>query len=199
MNPGIPVEPLEALQKFVTAIHPLTDAEWNDFASCWQPFSAARKTVLTTAGETEKYLYFVTEGVQRAFYMDDSGREATLVFTYAFSFSGVADSFLLQQPSRYYFETLTKSEFIRTSYQQIRELADRYHNFEKMLLKATSFALSGALERQIELQCFSAEKKFRTLLTRSPHVLNMIPHKYLASYLGIDAATFSKLLGTVRL
>lgn len=199
MTPGLPPEPLEALQKFVTAIHPLQDDERDDFLSVWQPFSAKRKTVLTVAGETEKYLYFVTEGVQRAFYMDEDGKEATLVFTYACSFSGVADSFLLQQPSRYYFETLTKSEFIRTTYQQIRELADRHHNFEKMLFKATCFALAGVLERQIELQCFSAEKKFRTLLARSPHVLNLIPHKYLASYLGIDAATFSKLLGTVRL
>jgi hypothetical protein len=37
------------------------------------------------------------------------------------------------------------------------------------------------------------------LLKRSPHVLRLIPHKYLASYLGIDATTFSKLLGTIRL
>jgi hypothetical protein len=70
---------------------------------------------------------------------------------------------------------------------------------QAMILKATSFALKGVLERIVELQCFSAEEKFRQLLKRSPHVLNLIPHKYLASYLGIDASTFSKLLGTVRI
>jgi hypothetical protein len=63
----------------------------------------------------------------------------------------------------------------------------------------TSIALKGVLERQIELQCFSAEEKFKNLLKRSPHVLQLIPHKYLASYLGIDATTFSKLLGSVRI
>ena len=193
------MDPIEELHKFITPIHPLREKEWNDFASIWQPFSAKRKTVLTAAGETEKYLYFVTEGVQRAFYMDEDGKESTIVFMYPYSFSGVADSFLLQQPSRYYLETLTKSEFIRTTYYQVQELADRYHNFEKLLRKATNYTLAGALERQIELQSFSAEKKFRTLLKRSPHVLTLIPHKYLASYLGIDAATFSKLLGSVRL
>lgn len=193
------MNPIEELHKFISPIHPLREEEWNDFASIWQPYSAKRKTVLTAAGETEKYLYFVTEGVQRAFYMDEDGKESTIVFMYPYSFSGVADSFLLQQPSRYYLETLTKSEFIRTTYHQVQELADRYHNFEKLLRKATNYTLAGALERQIELQSFSAEKKFRTLLKRSPHVLTLIPHKYLASYLGIDAATFSKLLGTVRL
>lgn len=192
-------EALVQLQKFIRPIHPLREEEWNDFAAIWQPFSAKRKTILTAAGDTEKYLYFVTEGVQRAFYLGDDEKEATIVFMYPYSFSGVADSFLLQQPSRYFLETLTKSEFIRTTYQQIQELTDRYHNFEKLIRKATNHTLAGALERQIELQCFSAEQKFRTLLKRSPHVLTLIPHKYLASYLGIDATTFSKLLGTVRI
>ncbi|NCI51699.1 Crp/Fnr family transcriptional regulator [Sediminibacterium roseum] len=191
-------EAILQLKKFIAPIHPLREEEWNDFASVWQPYSAKRKTVLTAAGDTEKYLYFVTEGVQRAFYQGDDGKEATIVFMYPFSFSGVADSFLLQTPSRFYLETLTKSEFIRTSFQQLQALMDRYHNFETLIRKSTSFTLSGVLERQIELQCFSAEEKFRALLKRSPHVLGLIPHKYLASYLGIDAGTFSKLLGSVR-
>lgn len=187
------------LQKFTNSILKLEENEWTDFSSIWQPFSAKRKTLLTAAGETEKHLYFITEGVQRAFYLHDNDKEATLVFTYPFSFSGVADSFLTQQPSKYYFETLTTSTFLRTSFQQVNELMNEHRNIEKLILKATSFALAGVLERQIELQCFSAEEKFRTLLKRSPHVLQLIPHKYLASYLGIDATTFSKLLGTVRL
>jgi CRP-like cAMP-binding protein len=192
-------EAILQLQKFISPIHPLREEEWNAFASVWQPFSAKRKTVLTAAGDTEKYLYFVTEGVQRAFYQGDDGKEATIVFTYPFSFSGVADSFLLQIPSKYCLETLTKSEFIRTTFHQLQELMDRYHNFEKLIRKATNYTLAGVLERQVELQCFSAEQKFRTLLKRSPHVLTLIPHKYLASYLGLDATTFSKLLGSVRI
>jgi pyridoxine 5'-phosphate synthase PdxJ len=68
-----------------------------------------------------------------------------------------------------------------------------------MLFKATAFALKGALERHIELQCYTNEEKFKTLLKRSPHILNLVPHKYLASYLGMDATNFSKLLATVRL
>ena len=111
----------------------------------------------------------------------------------------MADSFLTQTPSKYYFEALTQSAFLKTTYTQVAQLLDRYPNFERLISKATAFALKGALERQIELQTFSAEQKFTTLLKRSPHVLRLIPHKYLASYLGIDAATFSKLLASVRI
>lgn len=155
--------------------------------------------MLTVAGETEKHLYFVLEGLQRAFYIGDDNQEGTIVFTYPPSFSGVADSFLTQTPSKFFFETLTASKFLRTTYKQIEGLMELYPAIQAMILKTTAFALKGVLERQIELQCFSAEEKFRTLLRRSPHVLQIIPHKYLASYLGIDPATFSKLLSTVRI
>jgi CRP-like cAMP-binding protein len=188
-----------SLQQFIKVIHPLKEEEMEKFLAIWQPFECKRKTILTAAGETEKYLYFVVEGVQRAFYIGNETQEATIVFTYAPSFSGVADSLLTQTPSRYFLEALTSSRFLRASYKQLDQLMNEYPAIQRMVLHLTSFALKGVLERQIELQCFSAEEKFKALLKRSPHVLQIIPHKYLASYLGIDATTFSKLFGSVRL
>jgi hypothetical protein len=87
---------------------------------------------------------------------------------------------------------------LRIGYDAVQERCRTYPNFERLLFKATAFALKGALERHIELQAFSNEEKFRTLLRRSPHILQLVPQKYLASYLGIDATNFSKLLATVR-
>lgn len=137
--------------------------EWNAIAAIWKPFSAKRKTLLTSAGETEKHVYFVTEGIQRAFYLHDNEKDATIVLTYPYSFSGIADSFLTQRPSAYYLETLTASVFLRTTYQQVQELMGQYRDIERLFFKATSYALAGVLERQIELPCFSAEEKFRAL------------------------------------
>jgi CRP-like cAMP-binding protein len=189
---------LTQLAQTINQLGPISNEAWEAFADIWQPFSARRKTLLTTVGEVEKHLYFVTDGVQRAFYLHGE-RDATLVFTYPFSFSGVADSFLTGHPSRYYFETLTASTFLRTTHSQLMALMAQHRGLEQAIFRATAYVLEGTLQRQIELQCFTAEEKFRTLLQRSPHVLRLIPHKYLASYLGIDATTFSKLLGSVRI
>jgi CRP-like cAMP-binding protein len=193
-------EEISLLQQFVFHIQELNNEEWLAFAAIWQPFSARRKEVLTREGDTEKYLYFVLGGVQRAYYSsEEADKEATLVFTYPYSFSGVADSFLLQLPSKYYLETLTASSFLRTDATQLRQLMDKYRNIERLIRIATELAFAGVIERQIELQCFSAEERFKALLQRSPQVLQLIPHKYLASYLGMDATTFSKLLGSVKI
>lgn len=187
------------LKDFVQRIHPLNEVESTAFCSGWQPLTVKRKTILTAAGETERYLYFVNEGIQRAFYLGDDNKEATIVFTYPPSFSGVADSFLTQTPSLYFLETITASSLLRISYDQVQQLQQQYAGIQQLIFKATAFALKGALQRHIELQCFSNEEKFKTLLKRSPHILNLIPHKYIASYLGMDATNFSKLINTVSI
>lgn len=187
------------LQQLVQQRHPLQPHEWEAFADIWTPFEAKRKTILTRPGETERYLYFVTEGVQRVYFSKPDGKEATIIFTYAPSFSGVIDSLLLQKPSEYYLETLTQSSFLRAHFHQWQKLTTESSALAQFSNEAIVHALSGVMHRMAELQCYSAEEKFMQLMKRSPHVLRLIPHKYLANYLGIDATTFSKLLGTVRL
>ena len=162
-------------------------------------FSAKRKEIITAAGEREKYLYFVLEGVQRIYYYDERDREATLVFTYAPSFGGVMDAMMLRQPSRYTYETLTPSLFLRAPYEEVEALMKSSPVVETMVRVGVIHALSGLLERMVEIQCYSSEDKFRKLLQRSPHILQLIPHKYLANYLGIDPTNFSKLINKIRI
>lgn len=192
-------EPLQILKNVVDAVHPLNSSDWDALSSIWKPLSAKRKEILTQVGEKESYLYFVIEGVQRVFYFDDQQREATLVFTYAPSFGGVLDSFLSQQPSRYFYETLTPSTFIRASARELWEAVESSRNISTFVQKGTTQAISGLLERMVELQCFSSEDKFKALLKRSPHILQLVPHKYLANYIGIDATNFSKLINSVKI
>lgn len=188
-----------SLCDFIKAIYPLRPGEIEAFCTPWQVMTVKRKTILTAAGETERYLYFILEGAQRAFYLGDNNKEATITFTYPPSFSGIADSFLTQTPSLYFLETLSASRFLRTTYGTVQQLMEQYPAIRDMIFKATAHALKGALLRHVELQCYTNEEKFRTLLQRSPHILNLVPHKYLASYLGIDATNFSKLLSTVKI
>lgn len=189
---------IELPKQFVLQIHPMPDAEIERFTANWQPLTVKRKTVLTAAGETERYIYFVLEGLQRVFYVGDGNKEATIVFTYPPSFRGIADSFLTQTPSLYFLETLTASHFLRISYDEIGQLMKTAPITQEFLFKATALALKGALYRHVELQCFTNEEKFRTLLQGSPHILNLVPHKYLSSYLGMDATNFRKLLGSIK-
>lgn len=192
------LEALSTLKRQVFAVHPLDEAAWQSLAACWEPVEYKRKQIITKIGEVERYVYLVVDGVQRAFF-EHNDKEATLVFSYAPSFSGIIDSFFTQIPSRFHLETITKSTLLRIHYNDMHRLMQEHRSIETWVRLALTHTLSGTLERQVEIMSYTAEEKFTTLLRRSPHVLNLIPHKYLASYIGVDPATFSKLLGTVKL
>lgn len=59
------------LKQLATAIQPLSENEWSAFSSIWTECTAKGKEPLTVAGEKEKYLYFVIEGMQRVYYFDE--------------------------------------------------------------------------------------------------------------------------------
>jgi hypothetical protein len=59
--------------------------------------------------------------------------------------------------------------------------------------------LAGLIQRHHELLAFDIEERFTAFVKRSPKLLNLIPHKDLASYLGINATNFSKLLARVKI
>lgn len=192
-------EALLQLKAVLDAIGDIPEEQWNSLSAIWKPFSAKRREVLTVNGAPERYLYFVLEGVQRVYYFDESDREATIVFTYPPSFGGVLDAFMLQEPSRYFYETLTASQFIRTTYTELQHVMQSSPALQSVITKGITQSLSGLMLRLAELQCFSSEEKFRALLKRSPHILQLVPHKYLANYLGIDATNFSKLINRIRI
>lgn len=186
------------LKGFLNSIHPLGDEAMADMLSTWNTKDFRRKECITQEGQTERYLYFVLEGVQRSYYIKD-GKEHVIAFTYPPSFSGIPESFITQTPSLYFLECITPSKMLRISHDNVQRLMDDHRDIERLFRKATEYVLAGFIHRHYELLACSIEERFRLFVKRSPHLLTMVPHKHLASYLGIDPTNFSKLLGSVRL
>ncbi len=186
------------MKAFLTSIHPVKGAILDKYLAHWSPYALSKKTIMTAPGETERYMYFVEEGIQKSYYLND-GKQHVIAFAYAPSFSGIPESFFTQTPSRYYLETLTDSRFLRISYRKHQELMQQHREIETLFRKATEYFLVGVIQRQHELMAYDMKTRFEVFVKRSPHLLNMVPQKDIASYLRIDATNFSKLMNSIRI
>ncbi len=186
------------MKEFLNNIYPVDDATLDEYLSHWKPYSVPKKTIMTAEGETERHMYYVQEGIQKAFYLNGN-KEHIVAFTYPPSFTGVLESFLTQLPSAYYLETITNSRFLRLSFERHQQLMAQHRPIETLFRKATEGFLVGMMHRYHALMAYDIETRFRTFATRSPHLLRMVSQKDLASYLRIDATNLSKLLGSVRI
>ncbi len=186
------------LKNFLSQIHKVQEDVLEAYTSQWTPYSVPKKTILTEQGQTERYMYYVKEGIQKSYFLND-GREHIMFFGYPPSFCGVMESFFNQTPSRYYLETISESQFLRIPYEKHQQLMREHQEIETLFRKVTELFLLGVIERYHELLTFNAETRFKNFTTRSPHLLNMISQKDLASYLRIDPTNFSKMINRIKI
>lgn len=148
-------------------------------------------------GQTQRSLYFVKSGVQ-ASYFESENKKHVIAFTYTPNLCAIPESFSFQQPSRYTLTCLTDSELDYLSFDQLQALFDQSQQIERLFRRMTEAVLAGMINRHIELHSMTIEERYKAFCQRSPHLLQLVPHKYIASYLGIDPTNFSKLFNQIR-
>jgi CRP-like cAMP-binding protein len=186
------------MKTFFSNIHPIDNDILERYLSHWTPYDLPKKTIMTAPGETERYWYFVLEGIQKSYYLNDD-KEHVIAFTYPPSLTGIPESIFTQKPAKYYLETITASKFLRIPFSKHEQLMLENREIETLFRKATEHFLIGVLERYYELMAFDIESRFKSFVKRSPHLLHMVSQKDLASYLRIDSTNFSKLINSIRI
>lgn len=152
---------------------------------------------ITVAGQIQNELYFVKSGVQMSFFEADN-KTHVIAFTYPPNLCAIPESFSFQMPSKYFLTCLADSELVYITFDELQKLFDQSQQIERLFRRMTEAVLAGLINRHIELHSMTIEERYKTFCQRSPHLLQLVPHKYIASYLGIDPTNFSKLFNTVK-
>lgn len=152
---------------------------------------------ITTAGQTQRELYFVKSGVQMSYFNADN-KTHVMGFTYDWCPCLIPESFLYQTPSKYFLTCLSDSELEYIAYDKLQKLYDQSQQIERLFRRMTEAAFTGMINRHIELHSMTIEERYKSFCQRSPHLFQLVPHKHIASYLGIDPTNFSKLFNTVK-
>ena len=152
---------------------------------------------ITVTGQTQKELYFVKSGVQMSFF-DADNKTHVIAFTYPPNLCAIPESFSFQIPSKYFLTCLTDSELDYITFDELQKLFDQSQQIERLFRRMTEAVLSGMINRHIELHSMTIEERYKTFCQLSPHLFQLVQHKYIASYLGIDPTNFSKLFNTVK-
>ena len=186
------------LKDWINLIHPIPDADFARLEAECIPRSFKKGEVLVEVGQVQREMYFVQTGVQMSFF-EGRTRQHVVAFTYPPGASAIPDSFLTQQPSRHVLVCLADSEMLALSWESLQKLYDQSQSIERFFRKATEWLLAGTIARQVELLSLSMEDRFRAFTKRSPHLLQMVPHKYIASYLDMDPTNFSNLFNSLKI
>lgn len=183
---------------FLNKYHKISSQDYKLIADSLSMRHAKRNDLIIAEGEISKDLYFVYEGTQISCYNHD-GEECVMSFHYPQSLMGLPDSFYNQEPTQYYIRALTESSYGAISFSRLEELFDESQAIERLFRKMTEAKFCGLVTRHREFHTCTIEERVKKFVLRSPNLLHLIPHKYIASYLNIDATNFSKLYNSIRM
>lgn len=187
-----------ALYEYFSSIHDITMEDYEMMAQHFRGRKFRKGEYAVLQGNTQKDLFFIEEGVMM--YCFDVDKKANILgFAYPPSAVAIPESFFFQKPSSYDLACLTDCDVKSISYQNLQALFDKSQQIERLFRKMTESAAIALISRQIELRSTNIEERFIRFCNRSPHLLKVVPHKYIAAYLNINPTNFSKLYNSIRL
>jgi len=182
--------------EYFKLFHDISIADYNLLTEKFKTKIFKKGDFITVPGQIQRELYFVKSGVQMS-YFDTDEKIYTLGFTYFPTLCAIAESFSFQVPSKYYLTCLTDSELEYITYDTLQKLVDQSQQIERLFRRMTEAMFAGMIDLHIELRAMTIEERYKIFCRKSPHLLQLVPHKYIASYLGIDPTNFSKLFNNI--
>ena len=182
------------LLTLLSQIPGLRPDEVAEFAACWnQPIQLRRGDFLVQPGRVEARLCLVRHGLLRIYYPTTPGEETCVGFGHAGSLLCAFPSFVTGQPSAYAIQALRQSELLAIGRADFVAFLNRCPALARYWQAELESALVGRMEHEIDLLLPEPAQRLARLRARNPGIFQVVPRKYLASYLRMTPETLSRL------
>lgn len=161
------------------------------------PMKVRKGKKLHKAGEICDMIYFVNKGAIRGF-VQDAKKEITTWITVENELVASIHSFILQIPSYENMEAIEDSELLGMKHSDLQHLYDIDPEFNITARRFYEKYYSDAEIRALMGRLSKAEIKYEYFLKTYKHLSTRIPLKYIASFLGINLETLSRVRGQIR-
>ncbi len=151
-----------------------------------------KKQVLFYPGKPSKKILFVKKGLLRGYRIID-GKDHTHHFYFDDWFATDFTSFLTGMPSQIYLETIEDTSYYEFQKRDLLNLYDQSHQLEKLGRIIAENAYLKTVEKLANMQLLNLNEKYELLIQRYPSLIQRVPQKYIASYLGVLEQSLSRI------
>ncbi|OUN17148.1 hypothetical protein B5G38_03145 [Gemmiger sp. An87] len=153
--------------------------------------------VVIRAGEIPTKIGFLLEGSFRGYTVDVEGREITDCLSNQCGFPLVA-SFAIDVPAFVTIEMLEDSRVVYFPGQEIMDLMQEYPSaldcYNRLLINSLKYHWTI----KTLLHQYTAMERYRWFLQEYPGMIERVNNRYIASFLGMNAVTMSRLRREIR-
>jgi CRP-like cAMP-binding protein len=165
---------------------------WKSIAALGEVITVEKEMILKRSGATEKFLYFILQG-SGGILLWHGSRVICVDMLLDGEFFGDYLSFILQKPTPYEVRTFERSALFRISSKAFEKFTAESKLGDKLWRYANQALYLDKSFQQLDLLTLSAADRYEVMLKQQPFIIQRVPQKYIASYLGITPQSLSRI------
>ncbi len=180
---------LENIAKHIS----LEAGEESHFLSLLTSQKIKRKQFWLREGEICKHSAFVVSGCLRAYNIDTNGFEHILQFAPPDWWVADMYSLLSQEAGNLFVDAIEDTEVLLLSKQKQEQLYVDIPKFERFFRIITENSLVASRQRLLDNLSLPAQDRYALFCKRYPTLIQCLPQKQIAAYIGVTPEFFSKM------
>lgn len=185
---------LEALRQSFKQMNPdIGDEEWTFIASSFQELELGVKDFFLREGDHQPYIGFLNEGLIREYLIDEAGEEKSIRFIREHNYVTDYPTLLQGVPTSNYFMCMEPCSLILIPVERVQAAYDKYPALERFGRLIAEQVLIDLQNRIDDFQFLSAEERYLKFMKEHPDLFQRISLSHLASYLGIQRPSLSRI------
>lgn len=185
-------EALLKLKKHILETVNLNEEDWSYIASHFKLKKLKKHQFLIQEGGDVPNEFWIVKGLVRSYFIEENGKEHILQF--ASENYWVSDFYAYQnhKEATLNIDCLEDATFLVMSFEDREKMCEEVPALANFFRIKSTKGFISLQQRVMGLMKDSAEKRYNDLIDRLPHLIQRVPKKYLASYLGVSRETLSR-------
>jgi len=183
---------VDKVKIYLDKLMPMDEQDFALLMSMAQVRNFDKKIIVVYEGESEPYLNLVVKGLVRKYFLKGD-EEVVTQFATEGELISATDSFLAETPSLYCTETIEPTTFLSFSKETIETLFKNNPKWQRLGRLLISQLLIEKEYWELDKIRLTTQERFVKFMNENPGLVARVPQKFLASYLGIQPETFSRL------
>jgi CRP-like cAMP-binding protein len=142
--------------------------------------------------KVSRHLIFIRKGIMRMGFLHD-GREDTMMFGLDGDPFTSIESMMHGEPSKFFVEAITECEAYFIDLHKIMEMVERRPEMQRWLMQAALMELYYLGKKRRYFSDISSYDRWVMFIGQRPDLVDKVPTKYLAQYLGVSRETLSRV------
>ena len=152
-----------------------------------------KKTLLAEQGANCNYIYFIEQGACYSFSTDDKGDKQVVQFAIEGHWISDLYSFFSGKKAIYSIEAIEAAKVVAINKAAFTKLCDAFPIFDRFFRILIQNAYVALQQRLVQTNSLEVERLYNEFSKRHPYFMQRIPQYLIASYLGIQPASLSRV------